>query len=242
MSNWAIIPSDSDIMHRSHKYIEKVRTTKGGWRYIYKRNRNMKKSNKGFGAKELKRYKETKKNYEEEQKKHQQFLENNEKNRQLREKTGNQDNPEALQRSKEAYDKSTSLLEGAKRVMQNAEAAYRNTLLGKLEYSAKAGGEIIADFLTTFPQMASMKMSFLMNGSPYSTKGAIDKVSDQILKAANDLSKLPTPKVKTDSGTFSELNRSIKDINKEINNDIDKLLKSNDKIDPLDWYKRKKRG
>mgnify|MGYP003300900078 CR=1 FL=1 len=35
MSTWAIIPSDDDIEHSFHKYIDKIRTASGKWRYIY---------------------------------------------------------------------------------------------------------------------------------------------------------------------------------------------------------------
>lgn len=42
MSDWMIIPSDEDIEHgRFHKYIDKIRTASGKWRYIYERNNNL---------------------------------------------------------------------------------------------------------------------------------------------------------------------------------------------------------
>lgn len=42
MSDWMIIPSDEDIEHgRFHKYIDKIRTASGKWRYIYERSNNL---------------------------------------------------------------------------------------------------------------------------------------------------------------------------------------------------------
>ena len=41
MSDWMIIPSDEDIEHGFYKYIDKVRTATGKWRYIYERNNNL---------------------------------------------------------------------------------------------------------------------------------------------------------------------------------------------------------
>lgn len=35
MSTWVIMPSDDDIEHSFHKYIDKIRTASGKWRYIY---------------------------------------------------------------------------------------------------------------------------------------------------------------------------------------------------------------
>lgn len=39
MSTWMIVPSNDDMMHKLnfHKYIEKVKTKSGKWRYIYNR-------------------------------------------------------------------------------------------------------------------------------------------------------------------------------------------------------------
>lgn len=49
-----ILPSDEDIEHRYHKYIDKVRTATGKWRYIYKKNnelRNKVKANRAMKEK-----------------------------------------------------------------------------------------------------------------------------------------------------------------------------------------------
>lgn len=170
MSNWAIIPSDSDIMHRSHKYIEKVRTSKGGWRYIYKQPKYKTNAKNKFGFEERKKMKEAEKATDAANEKKQEFLKSNELARQLREKTGNQDNKEALDRSKQRHDEINKSVRDAEIAENRAFEAYRSTPLGKIEASAKAGGQIIADFIKTFPQMAATKISFLINGSPHNTK------------------------------------------------------------------------
>ena len=45
MSNWYIVPSEEDLLHGlGHKYLDKVRTKSGKWRYIYyKTKHNIKK-------------------------------------------------------------------------------------------------------------------------------------------------------------------------------------------------------
>lgn len=158
MSNWAIIPSDSDIMHRSHKYIEKVRTTKGGWRYIYKRpkyeSRNKKKN---LGINELKNLKKLEKATDEAQRKKDWAL-----------KTGRLDGYD--EDSKRRYEKANERAKNAKNEELRALEKWRATTLGSIASSAKAGAEIISDFIKTFPQMASMKLSYILNGSPYNTK------------------------------------------------------------------------
>lgn len=35
---YMILPTDQDIQHRYHKYIDRIRTAAGKWRYIYKRD------------------------------------------------------------------------------------------------------------------------------------------------------------------------------------------------------------
>lgn len=43
MNTWVIISSDSDMVHSLgfHKYIDKIRTKTGKWRYIYKKNNEL---------------------------------------------------------------------------------------------------------------------------------------------------------------------------------------------------------
>lgn len=38
---YMILPTDNDIQHRYHKYIDRIRTAAGKWRYIYERSNNL---------------------------------------------------------------------------------------------------------------------------------------------------------------------------------------------------------
>lgn len=38
---YMILPTDNDIQHRYHKYIDRIRTAAGKWRYIYKRDNTL---------------------------------------------------------------------------------------------------------------------------------------------------------------------------------------------------------
>lgn len=52
MSTWAIFPSEEDIIHKSHKYLERKRGKNGKWQYIYKRAKNKVKKAVGLEQKE----------------------------------------------------------------------------------------------------------------------------------------------------------------------------------------------
>ena len=67
MSNWAIMPSDSDIIHRQHKYIDKKMGKNGKWIYYYTTKPSSIKARVGVYAKErmqekARRYDNTSKN------------------------------------------------------------------------------------------------------------------------------------------------------------------------------------
>ena len=186
MSNWAIIPSDSDVMHRSHKYIEKVRTTKGGWRYIYKKPKYKSNAKNSLGIKERSEWKSKESNSQNASEEYKKKLAANEVARQNRMESDLTDE-QKRQAAANALNRLNQAKQGVKNAeidAKRAEEAYRATTLGKLEYSAKAGAEIISDFIKTFPQMAATKMSYLLNGSPYNTKTPY-KADDSWKKGTN---------------------------------------------------------
>ena len=162
MNTWVIVPSDSDIIHGRFKYIEKVRTTKGGWRYIYKRPKYKTNAKNSFGVEERKKWKQKQDETKAAQEKHSETLRQNEVARKHRLMTGTEQDKSV---STTRVNESRQNVRNAELAEDRAEQNYRTTTLGKMEYSAKAAGEIISDFLKTFPKMANTKISYLINGS-----------------------------------------------------------------------------
>lgn len=61
MSTWYIQPTEDDIEHSFHKYIDKIRTASGKWRYIY--DRAKKGVSKAIGLDKRKKLEKAAKNY-----------------------------------------------------------------------------------------------------------------------------------------------------------------------------------
>lgn len=172
MSTWVIIPSDDDVMHKSHKYIEKVRTTKGGWRYIYKKPKYKTNSKNSFGLEERKKMKEAEKATEEAKNTHANNVAANEVARKNR-MNSNLTEEQKKKASENAVNRINESRQNVKKAEFDENRAfenYRTTKLGKLESSAKAGIQIIGDFIKTFPDMASTKISYLLNGTGHDIK------------------------------------------------------------------------
>lgn len=122
MSTWVIMPSDDDIEHGFHKYIDKIRTASGKWRYIYYKTKKNARNAVGLN-----------------QKKKLEIAEGGlKKSVDKLEKSDNsnvQKNYDAAKQHKEKYDK--------------RKEEFNNTLLGKIDSVKNKGLKIFDDLFGT---------------------------------------------------------------------------------------------
>lgn len=184
MSTWVIIPSDDDIEHSFHKYIDKIRTASGKWRYIYYKAK--KKANRFIGTEQKNKldranidYEGAKENQKGARKATHKFIENELKYKRFG--IGMDDHEkEKLESSREWHKEDMNaadrIVEKTKRKQEAAQEAYDKTLLGKIDQVKDAGLKAWDSFTSLFKKETSNSRTVTNNNKgtaytpSYSTK------------------------------------------------------------------------
>lgn len=150
-----ILATNQDIVHRSHKYIERVKTSSGKWRYIYKKSPYSGKSKKGSLKSYLKSYSDYRKtvsNLKKAEENKKQVLKQNELNRKNRlNTTGLSDEAKVKQTEVDLYrlKYSEESVKKAEKEMYRAWNKLESTPLGKATKAFNIGIQVAKTLLPT---------------------------------------------------------------------------------------------
>lgn len=151
---YLIRPTNQDIVHRSHKYIEKVKTTSGKWRYIYKKS-GYDNNIYGAGVSARSKYSKQAKATKKAQKNLQSVLKKNEQHRQERLNSDSSNRNQAFvnkikeQRDAKNYNEAKTAVKESQVLENRLWEKYSTTPIGKAENSLKRGLEYMSKIIPT---------------------------------------------------------------------------------------------
>lgn len=198
MSTWMIVPSDDDLEHGFHKYIDKVMGPNGKWRYIYKKAKN--KVEKAVGLDKRRNMIKAAKGYAIAEGRKQYLY--GERNKLKRDNiaVGASITNEEVQRLKDAYSiaigKNYEIIVKQKNRFEKAKDAYKKTLLGSIENVFNEGKKAFNNFLNLFKPKDTNKGSPYT--PPYNSKNKMRTISGFNNKST---AKIGTGKKKRHNGT-----------------------------------------
>lgn len=169
MSTWYITPTSEDVMHGSHKYIDKI-WKNGKWRYVYYRTKIKAKNVIGVGQK--KRLERANENVKTANKSHEVI-----KNwtSYLRERGDKESLNNVMKENLEEFEK----VQKAKRRQKRAQEAYDKTLLGKIDQVKNIGLKAWDKFTGLFD---NVKTTVTNKGAIQTRSGLLTKKHRYVVK------------------------------------------------------------